>query len=135
MKIQFSLTQKDSYHELIKEKVDDLQSSFTLTDKTHFETNLILDEICTNIFVHNPGNSSLKITITIENKERSILLTILDNGQHFDPTTTATPNTSLPLEERKPGGLGLFLVKKYSSTLSYRRLGSSNMTVINKMVN
>ena len=133
MKIELSLTKKDSYHELIKGKVDDLQSSLNLTDKIHFEINLILDEICTNIFIHNSANNSLKITINIENKNKSILLTISDNGKPFDPTTIVTPNINLPLEERQPGGLGIFLVKKYSSALSYERQGSTNKTVIEKI--
>lgn len=134
MRIDFSLTEQKSYQKSIKEKVDNLQSLSSFTDKTHFEINLILDEICTNIFAHNSAKDSLKITITMEDKNDSIQITIIDNGKSFDPTAALSPDTNLSLEKREPGGLGLFLVKKYSTFISYINQESSNKTIIEKKI-
>ena len=114
MKLTFRLEDKKSYHQQIKEKVDHLKSSLSFDDKKHFEINLILDEICTNIFMHNNTTNKLEISITIERKNGSLHISIVDNGIPFNVTSSSAPNTRLPLEERQPGGLGLFFVKKYS---------------------
>lgn len=132
MKTDFSITEQSSYQESIKKVVDNLQPLLGFSDKVHFEINLILDEICTNIFVHN--SIKPKISITIEDVNNSIRITIVDNGMPFDPTSTITPETNLPLEKREPGGLGILLVKKFSSYLSYVREKSTNKTIIEKTI-
>lgn len=134
MKLTFSITDNNSYHQQIKDRVDHLQSSLRLNDKHHFEINLILDEICTNIFMHNNSSHTLEINITIEDRKDSLHISIVDNGMPFDVTYATTPDTGLPLEEREPGGLGLLFVKKYSARISYERVGSTNMTYIQKTI-
>ena len=46
---------------------------------------------------------------------------IADDGQAFDPLTRAEPELDLPLEKRPVGGLGIFLVRQMTRTLTYER--------------
>jgi anti-sigma regulatory factor (Ser/Thr protein kinase) len=42
------------------------------------------------------------------------------------------PDTGLPLEERRIGGLGIFLARQIMDEISYRRHGGRNITTMVK---
>ena len=44
------------------------------------------------------------------------------------------PDVTLPAEQRKIGGLGIFLVKKTMDDVAYRREGDKNVLCIKKKV-
>jgi anti-sigma regulatory factor (Ser/Thr protein kinase) len=48
-----------------------------------------------------------------------MILTFKDDGVSFNPLKAQEPNVTLSLEERELGGLGLLMVKKMASDLSY----------------
>jgi anti-sigma regulatory factor (Ser/Thr protein kinase) len=49
----------------------------------------------------------------------NLVLTFKDNGIQYNPLTSSETDVTLPLEEREPGGLGILMVKKLASDLSY----------------
>lgn len=57
---------------------------------------------------------------------------IIDHGEPFDPTTMEAPDLTLPKEERKPGGLGIFLMRHYMNELKYERVDESNLLRMTK---
>jgi anti-sigma regulatory factor (Ser/Thr protein kinase) len=44
-----------------------------------------------------------------------------DQGVEFNPLTVDPPDLTLDLAARPVGGLGVFLLKKFADSLSYRR--------------
>jgi len=63
---------------------------------------------------------------------RSLVVTLEDWGQPFDPRTRKLPGEeelSRPLEEREPGGLGILLAIQGVDRFDYRRVGDRNETV------
>jgi anti-sigma regulatory factor (Ser/Thr protein kinase) len=46
---------------------------------------------------------------------------VADQGAEFNPLTAAPPDLNLNLEDRPVGGLGIFLVKAFASSMTYRR--------------
>jgi len=53
-----------------------------------------------------------EIACTCTVQETGLTVTLRDHGSAFSPEDVPPPDTSTPLVERKPGGLGLFLIKK-----------------------
>jgi anti-sigma regulatory factor (Ser/Thr protein kinase) len=53
---------------------------------------------------------------------------IVDGGPPFDPGLAPDPAFDLALDDRPIGGLGLYLVRKLSSTLEYTRRNDENHT-------
>jgi len=51
---------------------------------------------------------------------------IADRGLEYDPLTLREPNLPMTLDERKVGGLGVFLVRQLTESLDYRRDGDWN---------
>jgi anti-sigma regulatory factor (Ser/Thr protein kinase) len=55
---------------------------------------------------------------------------IVDEGTPFDPLARADPDTTLDLDRREPGGLGILLAKSLVDEIAYRREGERNVLVI-----
>ncbi|MBM9603811.1 ATP-binding protein [Desulfopila inferna] len=132
MTIKIALTRKDRYQQVLEEKSMEFKTLFHLNHRDIFEINLILDEVCTNIFEYNPETEDLFIKIEATCEDDLLQMIIRDNGIPFQPTAVAAPDTRLPLEKRKAGGLGLMLVKRYTDTIAYKRLKGLNQTTLTK---
>jgi len=50
----------------------------------------------------------------------------------FNPLIIPPPDIARPIQERQPGGLGIFLVKKLAHDIRYRREGDTNFLVMRK---
>ena len=58
--------------------------------------------------------------------DRALTVSIEDSGVAYDPRQTPVPDTSLPLEERPIGGLGVYLAMKSVDEFLYERVGDRN---------
>lgn len=88
-------------------------------EKTSFCVNLVVEELFTNMVRHNEGGGDL-ITVSIERLDNRLHLELVDNDvEFFDPTTAEAPPIEAGIEERRPGGLGIYLVKKMVDDLKY----------------
>lgn len=86
------------------------------------------DEIVSNI-VYYSGAEYLHIQCTFENEMISI--SFIDNGKAFNPLTdSAEPDINASAEERKIGGLGIYMVKKMMDNVQYSRQEDKNVLTI-----
>jgi serine/threonine-protein kinase RsbW len=53
-----------------------------------------------------------------------------DDGHEFNPCQSPEPNPDLSLQDRKPGGWGLSLVRRLSAGLDYERRGDRNCVCV-----
>ncbi len=51
---------------------------------------------------------------------------IIDNGIPFNPLAQPEPDLTLPLEERKTGGLGIHFIRTVMTRLDYHRSDGRN---------
>ncbi len=56
-----------------------------------------------------------------------LLVEIADEGPPFDPLAQPDPDTTLALEQRQPGGLGILLIKGLASEVAYHREEDRNV--------
>jgi len=88
---------------------------------------IILDEVCSNIVKHS-GASGFEIDVSSRNGK--ITMVFIDDGVPFDPLGHADPGIDIPIEERPIGGLGIMMVKKLASSVSYHRAHGRNLFVV-----
>ncbi len=92
---------------------------------------VILDEMASNIVKHS-GASGFDVDLEIVKAPAGVKMTLVDDGAPFDPLSRTDPDTSLPAAERPIGGLGIMMVKKMASSVSYRRANNRNYFTVER---
>lgn len=97
--------------------------------------NLALEEAVTNVMLYAyPQDKNGQVRIEAEKTDTQITFVISDSGIPFDPTKQPPVNTSLGLEERSIGGLGIHLVRKIMDKIQYRRENKKNILTLIKKI-
>lgn len=97
-----------------------------------FMLNFVVEEIFTNM-VKYQSQSSNDVKIGLSSDGQTLKVTLTDFGvEYFDPTAAPPVDISRPLSERRPGGLGVHLVKKYVDTFDYRYAGNNSIITLTK---
>lgn len=99
------------------------------------KANLVFDELLNNIDSHAFTDAGEhQIDIHIEKSVDRLLIQIEDEGLPFNPFEQAEVDTTLSLEERDIGGLGIHLVMNVMDDVSYERRKDRNVvTLIKKL--
>lgn len=64
--------------------------------------------------------------------EKELVIEIKDHGAPFDVLAKEDPDTTLDIEERQIGGLGIFLVKQMMDETRYQRVDNANVLTLIK---
>ena len=89
------------------------------------------DEIFANI-VRYSGATDWTLTVERTHHPDGVRLFITDNGKPFDPLSYRDPDTTLCADDREVGGLGILIVKKTMSPVTYRRNNGRNILTMGK---
>ncbi len=80
---------------------------------------LATEELFVNMVTYNTETEA-DILIEMQRASGGIEVSLTDYGvDRFDPTKVTTLDTEVPLNERNPGGLGLYLVLKMVDSIHY----------------
>ena len=95
-------------------------------------SNLILEELILNTLTHGRTSGLSDIEVTLESGVNSVAISVVDDGAAFDPLTdNPAPDTSLALQDRSIGGLGLHLVRTMAEDLEYKHVdGKNHLTLV-----
>ena len=94
---------------------------------------IILDEIASNIVKHS-GANWFEVNIELLGHPNGVKLLFIDDGKAYDPLLHLDPDTTLGVEKRPIGGLGILMVKKMSDSLVYFRERNRNFLSVKKFV-
>lgn len=93
--------------------------------------NVALDELLANAVTHGlAGRAGGAVTIDAVLDTDRLTVTITDDGMPFDPFARAAPDTSLSVEDRPIGGLGIHLVRELVDEVRYHRRNDQNVVVL-----
>jgi len=79
-----------------------------------------VDEAATNIVIHGYRDGPGTIEIEFVGDANALKVLLRDQAPAFDPTRVPAPNLDVPLWERRPGGLGIHLVRMFVDEMAYR---------------
>lgn len=114
--------------------VDEQLDAAGCTAKVKLQIDIAVEEIFVNIahYAYHPEIGTATIRVEIEEEPLAVTMTFIDQGVPYDPLAKEDPDIKLPAEERRIGGLGIFMVKKSMDDVKYEYRDGSNILTLKK---
>ena len=104
-----------------------------LPETVRRSVNVALDELLANVLSHGrTGRNPCSVTVEGELDQERLTVTLTDDGPAFDPFGQDAPDTTLSVEDRPIGGLGIHLVRELMDEVSYERRDGQNVVALVK---
>lgn len=100
--------------------------------RAQLELDIAIEELFVNIanYAYIPEEGS--VTIQVEFKGDMVSVIFIDGGTPYNPWEREDPDITLSAEERKIGGLGVYMVKKSMNHVDYIHQDGKNILTIQK---
>lgn len=123
----------------IPRRIDALQDLFAFTARTWAQAglapellprvDLVLEELFTNVVKY--GGGAAPVRLDIRTVEGGVEVALSDpEARYFDVTRAPAVDTAAPVEQRRPGGLGLHLIRQLVDSLDYRYAEDSRSSCV-----
>ena len=106
------------------------------SEKLKMQVEGTVEEIFVNIasYAYNGEPGEVTLTARISGDPESLAVVFEDGGAPFDPLSKKDPDLSIPIEERRIGGLGIYLIKDNMDDIRYEYKGRKNVLTITKIL-
>ena len=129
LNLKNDLSELDKLHPFLEE----IGQRMSVPKKCLFETNLTLEEVFSNIVSYGFSDRAdhlIKITVTIG--KGNLTVRVEDDGRPFNPLKAKEPELPDDVEDCKPGGLGIHLIKHFMDEIRYQRHQKRNVLTMTK---
>ena len=116
--------------DFVNEELEKLDCS----PKAQIQIDVAIDELFGNIahYAYNPNVGTATIRMEVVQDPMAVVLTFIAHGIPYDPLAKEDPDIKLSAEERKIGGLGIYMVKKSMDEITYEYKAGQNILRIKK---
>ena len=107
-----------------------LESALEISDcpmKLTVPLTVAVEEMFINIAHYAYPGSDGDMKLLIDAKPGEIFIRFTDSGIPFDPTAKPDPDVTLSVEERKIGGLGIYMAKRAVDSMKYEYKNGQNI--------
>ena len=113
--------------------VDEVCEQVDFDMSTTLKLNLAIEEAVVNVMNYAyPAGEKGDVDIEAMINDEYLVFVISDSGTPFDPTAKAEVDTTLSVEERGIGGLGIHLIRQIMDTINYKRVNGKNVLTLRK---
>jgi len=92
-----------------------------------YDVDLVLEELFTNMVRHARGGTS-EIEVGLAADGDALTLRLCDRGvEPWDPEQAPSVDVNRPLEERRPGGLGIHFIRQIARDLRFEHLNGDTI--------
>ena len=96
---------------------------------------LVCEELVVNVVDYAyPDDPEGYLDVEIDKDDSCLTIRFKDGGTPFNPLEREMPDITIPLEERRIGGLGIFLTIKMMDEVSYAYVNKENILTIKKKI-
>ena len=115
--------------------IDQAAEDAPLPPDLSMSLNLAIEEAVVNVMSYAyPRGTHGDVIIDLFVTDQQLTIAIIDQGIPFDPTSQVEADTSLSVEDRPIGGLGIYLVRQLMDSINYERIDGKNvLTLIKKL--
>lgn len=134
MKRQLIIKNKVSEIPHLARLINEIGTELKLSSSFILNLNLALEEAVVNIisYAYPKEKNDQNINIEVQKENNLLIFTLKDKGKAFNPTKVKKADTSLSVEERPIGGLGIFLIKKIMDEVDYQHIDNHNVFILKK---
>ena len=102
--------------------------------KAQVQIDIAIDELFGNIahYAYAPESGDATVRVEFTDDTNSVIITFVDRGTPYDPLEKEDPDVTLSAEDRKIGGLGIYMVKKSMDDITYEYKDGMNILAIKK---
>ena len=102
--------------------------------KAQMQIELAVEEIFVNIalYAYAPDKGPATVRVEVTEEPVTVMITFIDQGMPYDPLAKEDPDVTLSAEERRIGGLGIFMVKNSMDEVTYEYQDGSNILRLKK---
>ena len=120
--------------EIVTDFVNEQLEAFDCPMKAQMQIDIAIDELFGNIahYAYHPEIGQATVRVEVIEDPLAVVITFIDNGIPYDPLAKEDPDISLSAEERKIGGLGIYMVKKSMDEITYEYRDGQNILAIKK---
>ena len=120
--------------EVVTDFVNEQLEALDCPMKAQMQIDIAIDELFSNIahYAYNPRVGNATVCVEVIEDPLAVVITFIDNGVPYDPLAKEDPDTTLSAEERKIGGLGIYMVKKTMDDITYEYKNGQNILTIKK---
>jgi len=100
--------------------------------RASFGLDVVLEELLMNQILHAHPSVVEPASVTVQAwvAGDALVMRLADRGIAFDPLSRPAPVMPASLDEARPGGLGIHLLKRYARDLAYERAGDENRLTV-----
>ena len=130
LKVDATLENLERVLSFVEERLETCSCSM----KTIMQIQIAVEEIYVNIasYAYKEKKGEAIIKIETDQEVPQVSLTFEDYGDPYNPLLKEGPDITLSAEERKIGGLGIYLVKKSMDKVEYKYQDGKNIFTIKK---
>ena len=116
--------------------VDEYLESLGCPMKIQMQIDVAVEEIFVNVasYAYTPSTGSVTLQLDSEPSPLSVSITFIDSGVPYNPLAKEDPDVTLSAEERKIGGLGIYMVKKTMDSMTYEYKNQQNVLKLTKTI-
>ena len=112
----------------IMEYVRSSLGRYGLDVATSRKIELVCEEAIVNVILYAYKSASGDVNIVFQRNNNRLEITIQDFGTPFNPLDAKINlQDKVPIQKRKEGGVGIFLMKKMVDEISYKRDADANV--------
>lgn len=121
---------------MVTDFIDEILDAADCPVRTKIQINIAIDELLGNICLYAYENTIGKATVRVEKQEspEAFIITFVDYGTPYNPLESDDPDITLSADDRKSGGLGIYMVKKSMDELAYCYCDGENRLTIKKYI-
>lgn len=114
--------------------VEERLESVSCPPKARMQIELAVEEIFINIasYAYSEGGGRALVRVEVSDEPITVSITFIDHGVPYDPLAKEDPDVTLPVNERKIGGLGIFMTKQVMDDVVYEYRDGSNVLTLKK---
>ena len=106
-----------------------------LNESVLSQVQMAVEEAVVNVMNYAyPDGKNGFVTIKVMSDGHELRMVVIDSGIAFDPTQKEKADTTLSVEDRPIGGLGIFLIREMMDSINYERVDGRNILMMIKNI-